>query len=108
MAAQTNGPIELAIREKLTSLLHPSSLVIRNDSWQHRHHTAMRDNPISSDAPLETHFAIEVVSDAFAGKMTMQRHRIIYAALKAELDAGLHSLSLKTKTEAEAGGDPSA
>jgi BolA protein len=31
----------------------------------------------------------------------MQRHRLIYAALKEELDAGLHSLSLQTKTEEE-------
>jgi BolA protein len=31
----------------------------------------------------------------------MQRHRLIYAALKDELDGGLHALSLQTKTEEE-------
>ena len=28
---------------KLTALLQPTSLSITNDSWQHRHHTAMRE-----------------------------------------------------------------
>ena len=28
---------------KLTTLLQPASLSITNDSWQHRHHTAMRE-----------------------------------------------------------------
>jgi stress-induced morphogen len=31
----------------------------------------------------------------------MQRHRMIYGALSEELGAGLHALSLKTKTEEE-------
>ena len=32
---------------------------------------------------------------------TMQRHRMIYAALTDEFAQGLHALSLKTKTEEE-------
>ena len=28
---------------KLTALLQPASLSITNDSWQHRHHAAMRE-----------------------------------------------------------------
>ena len=31
----------------------------------------------------------------------MQRHRMIYAALSDEFAAGLHALSLKTKTPTE-------
>jgi BolA protein len=34
-------------------------------------------------------------------KTTMQRHRMIYAALSEELKNGLHALSLNTKTQAE-------
>jgi BolA-like protein len=34
-------------------------------------------------------------------KTTMQRHRMIYAALSEELENGLHALSLNTKTQAE-------
>ncbi len=32
----------------------------------------------------------------------MQRHRMIYSTLSEEFAQGLHALSLKTKTEAEA------
>ncbi|KAF8919879.1 bola-like protein [Mucidula mucida] len=99
-ASSTSRPLETSIKDKLTSLLQPSSLVIRNDSWQHRHHAAMRDHP-AADGEMETHFTIEVVSDAFSGKVTMQRHRMIYAALAPEFEQGLHSVSLKTKTPAE-------
>ncbi|KAJ6587157.1 bola protein [Mycena vulgaris] len=50
----------------------------------------------------ETHFSVQIVSDVFESKTRMQRHRLVYAALREELDAGLHSLSLQTKTEEEA------
>ena len=46
---------------------------------------------------------LQVVSDAFAGKPLIARHRLIYAALAEELQAGLHALQLSTKTPAEAG-----
>ncbi|KAI0949398.1 hypothetical protein AcW1_009026 [Taiwanofungus camphoratus] len=36
------GPMEKSIKEKLISLLQPLELTISNDSWQHRHHAAMR------------------------------------------------------------------
>ncbi|KAI0032474.1 bola protein, partial [Vararia minispora EC-137] len=82
----------------LTALFQPSQLCITNDSWQHRHHAAMRAEGGGSG---ETHFSIQVVSEAFTGKSTMQRHRLVYAALSEELQNGLHALSLTTKTQAE-------
>jgi BolA protein len=42
-----------------------------------------------------------VVSAEFEGKTAVARHRLIYAALSDELAAGLHALSLVTKTPAE-------
>ncbi|KAF8520451.1 bola-like protein [Hysterangium stoloniferum] len=103
-SASSPGPVELSIRTKLTTLLSPSSLTIKNDSWQHRHHEAMRESQESG----ETHFSVNVISDVFKGKTTMQRHRLIYGALSEELSNGLHALSLKTKTpeEAEAIAEP--
>ncbi|TCD71248.1 hypothetical protein EIP91_011726 [Steccherinum ochraceum] len=92
------GPIEQSIRTKLSDLLQPVDLSISNDSWQHRHHAPMKAIGGGSG---ETHFSVSVVSDAFTGKNTMQRHRMIYAALSDEFAAGLHALSLKTKTEQE-------
>ncbi|RDX55145.1 bola-like protein [Lentinus brumalis] len=92
------GPIEQSIRAKLTELLRPSQLEITNDSWQHRHHAPMR---AAGGGNGETHFSVNVVSEQFQGKNTMQRHRMIYAALSDEFAAGLHALSLKTKAPTE-------
>ena len=45
----------------------------------------------------------QIVSDAFAGKPLVARHRLVYGALAEELQAGLHALQLSTKTPAETG-----
>ncbi|KAF9920025.1 hypothetical protein BGZ65_011614 [Modicella reniformis] len=97
MALQEEGPITTGIRDTLTTLLSPASLEIINDSSQHAHHSAMRG--VTSK---ETHFRVNIVSDAFDGKTTIQRHRLIYKALNNEFEAGLHALSLNTKTPSEA------
>ncbi|ETW80829.1 hypothetical protein HETIRDRAFT_319518 [Heterobasidion irregulare TC 32-1] len=91
-------PVEHAIKAKLTALLMPSELTITNDSWQHRHHAPMRAQGGGSG---ETHFTVKVISEAFHGKSSMQRHRMIYAALSDEFQNGLHALSLHTKTPQE-------
>ncbi|KAG0051851.1 hypothetical protein BGZ83_003252 [Gryganskiella cystojenkinii] len=93
---EQDGPVTTSIRNTLTELLQPTSLEIINDSSKHAHHSAMRG--VSSK---ETHFRVNVVSEAFAGKSTMQRHRLIYGALSNDFEAGLHALSLNTKTPAE-------
>ncbi|KAF9429356.1 hypothetical protein BGZ76_001413 [Entomortierella beljakovae] len=93
---QEEGPVTTSIRTTLSELLKPTSLEIINDSSKHAHHSAMRG--VSS---TETHFRVNVVSEAFAGKSTMQRHRLIYGALSKDFEAGLHALSLNTKTPEE-------
>ncbi|KAG0706146.1 bola-like protein-domain-containing protein [Suillus ampliporus] len=93
------GPVENAMREKLTTLLQPSKLIITNESQLHRHHAAMRSQGGGNG---ETHFAVQVISDAFKGKNTVQRHRLVYSALSDEFSQGLHALSLNTKTAEEA------
>ncbi|KAG6903072.1 hypothetical protein C0995_006259 [Termitomyces sp. Mi166 len=98
MDTASPGPIETSIRDKLVESLQPTSLFITNDSWQHRHHAPMR---AQGGGNGETHFSVQIVSDAFQGKTTMQRHRMVYFALSEELAQGLHSLSLKTKTTDE-------
>jgi len=88
----------LALRQ-LIALLNPKVLVVRNDSGKHAHHAAMKE---SGGGDGETHFTVAVVSETFADKSPMQRHRLIYAALSDELGAGVHALSLSTKTPSEA------
>ncbi|MGK5084262.1 BolA/IbaG family iron-sulfur metabolism protein [Bdellovibrionota bacterium FG-1] len=45
------------------------------------------------------HYQAVVVSPAFAGKMMMEQHRMIYGLFKAEMESNeVHALSLKTFT----------
>ena len=49
------------------------------------------------------HYEMIVVSEAFAGKSTLERHRMVYAPLKDILGGALHALALRTLAPGEAG-----
>ena len=49
------------------------------------------------------HFEAVVVSDAFAGKLPLARHRLVYATLGERMGGEIHALALKTLTPEEAG-----
>jgi BolA protein len=84
------------IRQKLTLAFTPSLLTVEDESAQHEGHAGHRPGG-------ETHFDVHIVSNAFMGVTRVERQRRIYAALDAEFRAGLHALSLKAQTPAEAG-----
>ena len=48
------------------------------------------------------HFEAVVVSDAFAGKLPLARHRMVYATLGDRMGGEIHALALKTLTPDEA------
>ncbi len=47
------------------------------------------------------HFDAVVVSPSFAGKHTLQRHRLVYGALGARIGAEIHALSIQAFTPEE-------
>jgi len=47
------------------------------------------------------HFEAVVVSAAFAGRSTLQRHRMVYATLGKLMGHEIHALGLKTLTPEE-------
>jgi acid stress-induced BolA-like protein IbaG/YrbA len=47
------------------------------------------------------HFDAVVVSAAFAGKLPLARHRLVYATLGDLMGGEIHALSLKTLTPEE-------
>lgn len=47
------------------------------------------------------HFEAEVVSDAFLGKSTLQRHRMVYATLGSKMGHEIHALALQTRAPEE-------
>ncbi len=44
------------------------------------------------------HYAAMIISQAFAGKSSVQQHQMVYAALKGRMGNELHALALQTKT----------
>jgi acid stress-induced BolA-like protein IbaG/YrbA len=50
------------------------------------------------------HFEAVVIADAFAGKLPLARHRLVYATLGDLMGGAIHALALKTLTPAEAQG----
>lgn len=49
------------------------------------------------------HFEAQVVCAAFAGKLPLARHRMVYATLGDKMGGEIHALALKTLTPEEAG-----
>jgi len=49
------------------------------------------------------HFEAVVVSPEFAGKSTLQRHRLVYATLGNMMGREIHALGLKTLAPEEQG-----
>eukprot|EP00850_Spirogloea_muscicola_P002661 SM000010S04299 [mRNA] locus=s10:883459:884719:+ [translate_table: standard] len=94
-AGQSSQPRYEAIRVKLEKALQPSQLVVEDVSHQHAGHAGV------DAGSSETHFNVKVVSKAFTGKTAVQRHKVVYDLLDAELRSGLHALSLVTKTPSE-------
>lgn len=50
------------------------------------------------------HFEATVISAAFAGKLPLARHRMVYATLGERMGGEIHALSLTTLTPEEAAG----
>ncbi len=84
------------IHEKLTAALAPSRLDIVDESGQHVGHVGAR-------AEGETHFRLTIVTEAFVSKTRVERQRLVYQILAAELAGGVHALALKTLAPDEAG-----
>ena len=48
------------------------------------------------------HFEATVVSEAFAGKLPLARHRLVYAALGEMMQTDIHALAIRARTPDEA------
>jgi BolA protein len=77
------------IRDKLTARFAPTRLVILDESHRHAGHAGARPEG-------ETHFAVTIVSSAFAGINRVARQRLVYETLADELATRVHALSLTT------------
>ncbi|MCO4052591.1 MAG: BolA family transcriptional regulator [Bosea sp.] len=91
----------MTVKERITATLQlaltPESLVVIDESHQHAGHGGWREGG-------ETHFRVEIVASAFAGRSRIERHRMVNALLAAELADRVHALALATRTPEEAAG----
>jgi BolA protein len=86
--------IKEAISRKLSDALAPTSLSVADESENHRGHGGWREGG-------ETHFRVEVVSEAFRGKGRVERHRMVNSLLAEELAGRVHALAISAKAPGE-------
>ena len=82
------------ISNKLQEAFTPESLQVVDESHLHEGHAGHRPSG-------ETHFRVYIVSPAFKGKSRVERHRMINAALAAELAGSVHALALHVQAPGE-------
>jgi BolA protein len=87
------------IRTVLAETFSPAEIDVQDDSHQHAGHAGARPGG-------QTHYTVRVVTPAFEGMSRVARSRAVHAALEPEFGTGLHALSLRLLTPAEAAGHP--
>ena len=85
-----------AIIEKLREAFAPDSLEVTDESHLHEGHAGHRPGG-------QTHFRVYIVSPAFKGKSRLERHRMVNAALAAELAGSVHALAIHAQAPGEGG-----
>ena len=96
-AVPAAGPVQRALKAALERALKPTHIVIENES--HRH---------AGPPGRESHFNVLIVSEVFAGKPPLARHRLVHAAVaEAEVSGSgsvalpVHALSISAVTPAQ-------
>ena len=74
------------IRSHLEAAFEPEELDIVDDSHRHAGHAGARDG--------RGHFQVRIRSRRFTGKKTVERHRMVYAALGSLMQTDIHALGL--------------
>jgi len=82
-----DGEIKAALVRKLEAALAPVELEVIDESAGHEGHAGARPGG-------ETHFRVEIVSQAFAGLSRIERQRLVYRILAEELAGPVHALSV--------------
>jgi BolA protein len=84
--------IEALLRERLAALT-PDRIELIDDSALHAGHEGAKSGG--------GHYRLLIVSNIFAGKSTVTRHRLVYDALGELMRQRIHALSIKSLTPEE-------
>lgn len=77
----------------LSETFSPSHLLVKDQSHLHAGHAGARDG--------RGHFDVNIVSETFAGKRPLARHRLVYDALGSLMETDIHALRINAKTQDE-------
>ena len=83
------------VTQALEQRFQPTVLRVADESYQHAGHAGWREGG-------ETHFRLDIVAGAFAGKSRVERHRMVNAALAPAFERGLHALAIQARVPGEA------
>ena len=75
----------------LRAALSPESLAVQDDTASHVGHAG------HSGAPFGTHFSLRIRSSCFNGLSHVQRHRLVYDALRDLMPRGIHALAIQAE-----------
>jgi BolA protein len=81
------------IEGQLRQQFEPLHLEIEDESHRHRGHAGAADG--------RGHFVVQIVSERFRGQSRLQRHRLVYDALAAELQTDIHALTIQALSPEE-------
>ena len=84
------------IDQILRGTLEPTTLEVQDDSHLHAGHAGAKEG---------RHFSVRVVSERFTGMSRVARHRLVYDALKSQIEGGsggnIHALAIDARTPSE-------
>ncbi len=81
------------IENVLRIALQPQSVRVQDDSHLHAGHAGAREGQ---------HFTVQVVSERFDGLSRLARHRLVYDALRLQIQHGIHALAIDARAPADA------
>ena len=81
------------IRALLSEALAPGHIEVTDDSHKHAGHAGARGG--------QGHFSVDIVSEAFRGKLPLARHRLVYAALGDMMQTDIHALAIRARAPGE-------
>ena len=89
-------PMYNTIMSTLITILKPTSITLTDNSDQHAGHAGSKGWAESG----ESHFALNIVAEAFDGLSLVKRHQLIYMLLGETMEK-IHALEIKAKSPEE-------
>lgn len=91
----------ISVLDQITRRLQPLAplrIEVIDDSAAHAGHVGAAGHAERTGATEGTHFELTIVSNSFAGKTLVARHRMIYELLAELMQTRIHALKIDART----------